>query len=132
MSRTKPVHFVTDDMTRFYGYVKNGHVKQVKLLINEGRIDLNQQGPTGFTVLHTAVYHGLTDMTLVLLNNGANVHVTNYLGETVYESACAKGSNASNFLREHLRKQTVMNVIKPLILCETTALSSNAFAVFGH
>lgn len=132
MSHTKQVHFITDDMTRFYGHVKNGHVKQVQLLINEGRIDLNQQGPTGFTVLHTAAYYGLTNMVFVLLNNCANVHVTNYLGETVYESACAKGSNASNFLREHLRKQTVMNVFKQPILCETTVLSSNAFAVFGH
>jgi ankyrin repeat protein len=57
-------------------------IDTVKLLIEQGGVDVNAVGQYGWTALHAATYQGMTDVMSYLISKGADVNQMDVFGQT--------------------------------------------------
>ncbi|HEY7301441.1 MAG TPA: ankyrin repeat domain-containing protein [Xanthobacteraceae bacterium] len=57
-------------------------VDTVRLLIEQGGVDVNAVGQYGWTALHAATYQGMTDVMSYLISKGADVNQMDVFGQT--------------------------------------------------
>jgi uncharacterized protein len=68
------------------------HSAVVKLLVEDGHVELGAQGPyNGYTALHDATWHGSTETVKVLLNADVPLHLRGHDGRTPLEMAITYG-----------------------------------------
>ncbi|XP_078154948.1 ankyrin repeat family protein isoform X1 [Carex rostrata] len=68
--------------------IKNGDARAVRNLLSQG-VDPNYRDKQGFTVLHLAALFNQTEITLILMDSGADVGIKNPQGETALDCAPA-------------------------------------------
>jgi len=72
----------------------SGHPGPLKLLIGQGVVELNAQGPyNGYTALHDAVWHGHVEALKVILEADVRTDLRGFDGNTAYDLAVANGYN---------------------------------------
>ncbi|HEY7299602.1 MAG TPA: ankyrin repeat domain-containing protein [Xanthobacteraceae bacterium] len=57
-------------------------IDTVKLLVEQGGVDVNAVGQYGWTALHAATYQGITDVMSYLISKGADVNQMDVFGQT--------------------------------------------------
>lgn len=84
--------------------VKNKNITAVRQMLNEGE-DVNEQNEQGSTALHYAIALDDADMTRLLLENGANLHIANSKGWTPLKIAEKKNvKNVTAVLNDMAKK----------------------------
>ena len=69
-----------------------GHPEPVKLLLEQGIVEIDAQGPyNGYTALHDGVWHGHADVVQVFLDAGVRMDFRGLDGQTPLELAVACG-----------------------------------------
>jgi ankyrin repeat protein len=69
-----------------------GHADCAKLLVDDGVVELNAQGPyNGYTALHDSVWHGHADVAEVLLAAGVRTDLRGFDGRTPLDLAVDNG-----------------------------------------
>ena len=63
--------------TAVYFAASNGHLRVVKFLVEEAKVDIDIADGGGQTPLWTAINHGRDDVALYLIEKGANIHKAN-------------------------------------------------------
>jgi ankyrin repeat protein len=61
---------------------RSAAIDTVKLLVEQGHVDVNVAGQYGWTALHAATYQGLTDVIEYLVSKGADVNQMDVFGQT--------------------------------------------------
>ncbi|MFT4859936.1 MAG: ankyrin repeat protein [Algoriphagus sp.] len=70
----------------------SGHPEPLKLLLQQGLVEVNAQGPyNGYTALHDSVWHGHTEALKVLLDANVKTDLKGFDGNTPYMLALALG-----------------------------------------
>ena len=65
----------------------NGHTEIVKMLLDSGRVLLNELNEFGNTPLHYAALNGKADIVNLLLDHKADVNIKNEFGRIPFEEA---------------------------------------------
>jgi len=70
----------------------SGHPEPVKLLLEQGLVEIHAQGPyNGYTALHDGVWHGHTEVVRVLLDANVRTDLRGHDGNTPYDLAVKLG-----------------------------------------
>lgn len=91
----------------------SGHPGPLKLLLEQGLVEVNAQGPyNGYTALHDSIWHGHTEAFKVLINADPSANVRTDLrghdGRTPLDLAIALGyPELANILRERINAAEV-------------------------
>jgi uncharacterized protein len=64
-------------------------IDTIKLLVEQGGVDINAVGQYGWTALHDATYQGITDVMSYLISKGADVNQMDVFGQTPLSIALA-------------------------------------------
>ncbi|KAG0670967.1 Set3 complex subunit, partial [Maudiozyma exigua] len=89
-----------------------GKIEQVKKLIEEGEININDQDNAGNTPLHEAALNGHIDIVKLLVEEGANINVQSYdmFQDTPLIDASANGHlDVVSYLLKHNADPTITN-----------------------
>eukprot|EP00124_Ichthyophonus_hoferi_P003192 Ihof_evm6s263 gene=Ihof_evmTU6s263 len=109
-------HGTSDGQTLLMVSCKYGRIKCMELLLDEFHVEVNMQGGLGhFSALHYAAWHGHVDAVTLLLEHGADCHLTNGDNETPEQSAIAhKYLNVAEVLRNWASNPNPKVPIKPV------------------
>ncbi len=65
----------------------NGDIDHIKLLVEQGVININERDDKGSTIAHKAAGQGHVHILQWLIENGADLKITNQAGETARDVA---------------------------------------------
>ena len=92
---------------------RHGHINEVKNLLIEEGVDVNDKDHEQFTALHRAAQKGYTDICRLLLDNGANVDDRNNKGNTPLMLASSENHvDVTNLLLERGSDRTIRGNFK--------------------
>ncbi|KAG8178987.1 hypothetical protein JTE90_012500 [Oedothorax gibbosus] len=81
----------------------------VKIILNQGNVNVNDKGKDGFTLLHIAAQMGHLAIAEILVENGANIHAKNISGSKPIHIAARDGH--LNVVKFYLDKNIQLNDI---------------------
>ncbi|XP_065355561.1 ankyrin repeat domain-containing protein 39 [Calliphora vicina] len=79
------------DYTALHYAARNGNVEICKLLLNEGKADINAVTKGGATALHRAAMMGHLNVVKLLIDLKANIELKDEDGQTVLHRSAARG-----------------------------------------